>query len=356
MLRTKSIVLARIVVAVLATTSFQVIPMSFAATTYTEYSGTLGAAGYTIRIPSPIGSWNRDLIIGCRGYMHDLIADPMMSSNSFYSLEGWSSAAIARGAAFAISNYGVGGYCVQEGIDATYQLTQYVKSTYNVTGRIYIEGASMGGNIALILGYKYPNVYSGVLDICGAKNLTVRYNHYASISAASDSELSAILQSVNAPEPPYPFSLYGTFWRTYFRSWASQAVADMAAEFGGTPSAVPQAYQNVDPMFHANISIPVITVCGTSDALVPYKAGQEYQAAVTAAGKSSLYRFYPVDGGEHVDDRVVAEGANRLNELISWSVTIPEFSGPMFFVAFASLLTITVALLLRKPMRTKKFY
>jgi pimeloyl-ACP methyl ester carboxylesterase len=293
-----------------------------AAAAYTEYTGDLGGANYTIRIPSPIESWNGNLEVLCRGYVHDKNPDPMNTGVS--SNEHWAQATIARGAAFAVSNYGSGGYCVQEGMNATYQLTQYVKATFNVTGKIYIVGVSMGGNIALMLGEKYPNVYSGALDVCGVKNITDLYDGAIFMSTANDTEMDARLQSFTAPIPPFPFSLYGSSWRQFFRTWCTQAAADIVAEFGGAPSAVPQAYQNVDPLYNANISIPVITVHGTSDALVPYASTLQYQAAVTAAGKSALYRLYPVAGGEHGSTNVFDEAANRLNELIDWADAIPE--------------------------------
>jgi|WetSurMetagenome_2_1015567.scaffolds.fasta_scaffold06663_3 pimeloyl-ACP methyl ester carboxylesterase len=319
---TKVFVIAIMVFLTLSTilSSLLMTPMfmtASAATSYTETNGTLGGANYTIRIPNPIESWNRDVVVLCRGYSHDMPSTPMGTAP--FSNENWSQAAITRGAAFAVSTYGHGGYCVQEGMNATYQLTQYVRSTFNATGKIYLVGVSMGGNIALMLGEKYPQVYSGILDVCGAKNLTYQYDGGNLMSTANDTEITAYLQSVTAPEPPYPFSLYGSAWRTFYRSWCSQAVADMATECGGTPNTMPQAYQNIDPIYHANITIPVISVHGTSDALVPYSRTLNYQAAVATAGKTALYRLYPVAGGEHVGNSVLAEAANHLNELAAWS-------------------------------------
>jgi pimeloyl-ACP methyl ester carboxylesterase len=293
-----------------------------AATAYTEYNGALGGANYTIRIPSPIESWNRDLEVFCRGYVHDMPATAM--GEGFFSNENLAQAAISRGTAFAVSTYGSGGYCVQAGMDTTYQLTQYVRSTFNATGKVYLYGASMGGDIALMLGEKYPNVYSGVLDVCGAKNLTYLYNAGNLVSTSNDTEVIAQIQANNAPVPPYPFSLYGSSWMTFYRAWCSQVVADMVAEFGGTPSAVPQAYRNADPLYHADIAIPVITVHGTSDALVPYSTTLDYKAAVTAAGKASLYRLYAIAGGEHVGSSVMADAANRFDELVAWSDILTE--------------------------------
>jgi hypothetical protein len=45
----------------------------------------------------------------------------------------------------------------------------------------------------------------------------------------------------------------------------------------------------------------------------------DYQAAVAAAGKSSLYRLYTVVGGEHVDANVQTVAASHFTELVSWA-------------------------------------
>jgi pimeloyl-ACP methyl ester carboxylesterase len=240
-------------------------------------------------------------------------------------------------------------------MDAANQLTQYVKSTYNATGKVYLVGISMGGNIALLLGEKYPNIYSGVLDVCGAKNITDMYTLAAWVGTAYDSDVEAQIQAFNAPTPPYPFGQY-TNWMASYRYFCNQVAGDMAAECGGTPAAVPQAYQNIDPLYHTNISIQVITVHGTSDGVVPYVRTLEYQAAVAAANKSSLYHLYPLAGGEHApSSAVMTAGISHLNELMS-STTIPEFSGSMLMVSIATMIAGTAALSFRKRTKTVKFF
>jgi len=94
---------------VILQTTIPMIKIASAATTYTQTNGTLSGANYIIRIPSPTASWNRDLVVFCRGYFHDLPGDPMLSDNSVYNVESWAAGAISAGAAFAISNYGSGG-------------------------------------------------------------------------------------------------------------------------------------------------------------------------------------------------------------------------------------------------------
>jgi pimeloyl-ACP methyl ester carboxylesterase len=350
MKKIRTIILVTLLSLVLLQMVIPMVKIASAATTYTQTNGTLNGANYIIRIPSPTTSWNRDLVVFCRGYFHDLPADPMLTSNSVYNAESYSVGAISAGAAFAISDYGFGGYCIREGMDATYQLTQYAKSTFNVTGKVYLEGISMGGCVALMLGQKYPNMYSGVLDICGAKDLAAQYELRSTMATLDDSGLTAKLQTLGASVPPYPFSLYpSSMWGDAYRAWCSQAAADMVVEFGGSPNNVPQAYQNLDPIYHANISIPVITVQGTSDGLVPYARAVEYQTAVIATGKSNLYRMYSVNGGQHGDSLLLADAANRLPELFAWANTLPIPESPAVL-----LIAIVIASLTVLPFANKK--
>ena len=133
---------------------------------YTQTNGNLGGANYVIRIPD---TWNGVLIVGCHAYFTN--RDP----NQELQFDSLAAVFISQGYAYAASDYGAQGYCVNAGVNATYQLTQYVITNFNVTGKVYIFGGSMGGEIALLLGEKYPNIYSGVLDICGPKDLVAAY-------------------------------------------------------------------------------------------------------------------------------------------------------------------------------------
>jgi pimeloyl-ACP methyl ester carboxylesterase len=345
MRKIKSILVVTILTLTLISTAIPMFLAASATSTYTEYNGNLAGASYTVRIPSPIETWNRNLVVYCHGYSHAVPADPLLAS-----VEGssdWAAATINAGAAFAITSFGVGGYCIQKGMDASNQLTQYVKSTYNATGKVYLVGISMGGNIALLLGEKYPNIYSGVLDVCGAKNITDMYTLAAWVGTADDSAVEAQIQAFNAPIPPYPFGQY-TNWMASYRYFCNQVAGDIVAECGGTPSAVPQAYTNIDPLYHTNISIPVISVHGTNDGLVPYVRSLQHQTAITAANKTSLYRLYSVAGAEHApSSALMAAGISHLSELMSLT-TIPEFSVSIFTISIATLITATAALFLRK--------
>jgi pimeloyl-ACP methyl ester carboxylesterase len=227
------------------------------------------------------------------------------------------------GSAFAISSFGAGGWDIKKGMNATYELTQYIVSTYKVA-KVYLVGLSMGGAIALMLAEKYPNVYSGVMDISGSKNITERYNRMKDwATTTNDTELAAKIQSVGGKVPPFPFNLLAapplSNQLNVLRNMSNTYVADFEAETGGTPDAVPQAYQAIDPLYYADISIPVISIHGTADALTPYSSALQYQDAVAAAGKSSLFRLYTVDGGEHADLAVQTEASKHMVELSSLS-------------------------------------
>jgi pimeloyl-ACP methyl ester carboxylesterase len=321
MQKIKSIVLLTLLALALIPTTIPLIPTASAATDYTEINGTLNGANYTLRIPNPIEAWNHQLVMFCHGYSHTEPTRPLIKASD--GSANWANGFISVGSAFAMSSFGAGGYCVQKGMNATYELTQYIMSTYNAT-KVIVMGFSMGGNIALMLGEKYPTVYNAVLDVSGSKGLAQQYRDKIELAAiTNDTAFAAKITAMGGVVPPFPFTMYPPPLSTQlaaFRSFCNQSAIDIAAECGGTPDQVPLAYQAIDPIYHANISIPVMTVHGTADALVPYSRSLDYQAAVAAAGKSSLYRLYTVVGGEHVDVNVQTVAASHITELASWSI------------------------------------
>jgi pimeloyl-ACP methyl ester carboxylesterase len=267
----------------------------------------LDGANYVLRIPD---SWNGMLVICCRGYSHTPIAD-VKSSLPFSSM---APELLEQGFAVASSDYGVGGYCVPEGVNSTYQLTECIIDNYNVTGRVFLVGASMGGAVVLLLGEKYPELYSGVVDLFGVKETIEQYETKTRWGILNDTELEAELTALTAPVPPFMFPSLDTL-----RLFCNTSSTDIASELGGTPEDEQEAYEVVSPLYNANISIPVITVHGTSDALVPYSQSVAYQEAVANAGRSSLYRLYPVEGGQHGDSVTTAEVSEHFDELVIWS-------------------------------------
>ena len=274
---------------------------------YTEIAGTLNRANYLILMPSPTARWNRNLIVYCHGYSHTE-PQPPLNPSGFAALT-------AAGYAIAMSSYGMGGYFISTAIDNTYLLTQYVKSNYNVTGRIFLIGNSQGGGVSLQLAEKYPNLYSGVLDLSGSKDLKISYRtRIDQLSAKNDSELTAKLQALGASVPPFPFPSLAAL-----QTFNVQQRDDMENATGGTPDTVPKAYEDISATYHANIAVPVITVHSLGDPVNTFAQALAYQAAVTAAGKSSFYRLYSTNGTGHSDTTVMSQISPRFLELVAWS-------------------------------------
>jgi outer membrane protein assembly factor BamB len=286
---------------------------------YTEYTGTLEGADWALRIPDP---WNGMLVIICRGTVPRIAPMPNPSFTLSYG-----STMIEQGFAVAASNYGELGLCVQQGVSSTYEATRHIIENYDISGKVFLYGISLGGCVALLLGEKYPDVYSGVLDLFGVKDLKDRYTTNMRWANLTDEELAAELTALNIPVPPYGHSTLQEF-----RNRCANASRSTVLETGGTPETHPQEYEDRSPTYHANIMIPVITVHGTGDALVPHYRSLMYQTAVENAGRSSLYRLYNVTGGGHAEDIVMAEVPAHFDELVAWSnaLTGGPTDWPMF--------------------------
>jgi rhodanese-related sulfurtransferase/pimeloyl-ACP methyl ester carboxylesterase len=281
-------------------------PISTPYTTYLETAGYLDGAHFIARFPN---SWNGMLAIICRGFSITPITNARSTINGFNTT-------LNNGFAIAASTYGADGYCVKKGMNATYQLTRYVVDTYHVTGKVFLIGISMGGNIALLLGEKYPNVYSGVLDMYGTKDLKSNTEIKIRWMNLSDAELITELTALSIPIPP---NMYQFTNLSLLRGFCALASSAIAMETGGTPANASKAYEDISPVYHANISIPVISVHGTSDAIVPYYESIMYKNAVASAGHSNLHRLYPIVGGQHANTPVNYEIIRRFIELVLMS-------------------------------------
>jgi len=281
---------------------------------YTESVGKLGGADFLIRIPDPVTNWNGGLVIYCRGYLpYQILPDinkVLSPSNTL------SSTLISLGYAVAFSNYGEGGMCMQKAVIRTHQLTEWVVDNYDVRGKIYLVGVSMGGSVALELGAKYPDLYGGVLDLCGPKDHVVAYADGLFLSSLSDPDLQIELANRGVTTYPLPtLSLYKTF--------VALASADTEIECGGTPDSKPQAYERISPTYSAvEVTVPTITLHGTRDGLVRYLASVAYKDAVAAAGHSDLYRLYIVTGAQHADatlwSQVFQMPYSAFYQLVDW--------------------------------------
>jgi predicted esterase len=281
-------------------------PLSTAAYTTQTINGNLGGAEFILQIPS---NWQGDLVVVCHGYNHKL------SEVNLATLATRNSIVLTKGCALAISTYGEDGFCIQKGMIRIHQLTEYIIDNYHVTGKVLLVGVSLGGNIALQLGAKYPTLYDGVLDICGNKDVAQQFTDKTIYASLNDQDLTAALLSKGALVPPYPSTSL-----TAFRQFCTDSANDIVKECGGTPQEKPMAYQKASPLYNAvDIAIPTITLHGTQDGYVPYAQSVAFKEAVTAEGHSDLYRLYTIQNGVHAGPTVVAKMGTCLDYLLSWA-------------------------------------
>ena len=303
--KTKSLTVLLVTFLLSAFVGTLIVGKASAAIDYTEYTGTLGDADWALRIPEP---WNGMLVIYCRGY-----AGPTMIPILRNQLNKRLGPMLDAGFAGAAANYGSAGFCIQAGVDSTYELTMYLIDNYDFNGKVFLYGLSMGGAVALLLGEKYPDVYSGVLDAFGTKDFGDQYETKSRWANMTDEELTEELNRLGIAVPPPGFNSVAAL-----RDRITPDIPDFVLEAGGTTTTHPQAYEDRSPVYHADIMIPVITFHGTDDPIVPYYESLMYQTAVAKAYHSSLYRLYAVPGAGH-NVGITNESTIYFNELVEWS-------------------------------------
>jgi len=279
---------------------------------YTETIGKLGGADFLVRIPEPVTNWNGGLVIYCRGYLPGVpdITKVLSSTNPT------STTLISLGYAVAFSNYGEGGFCFQKAMIRTHQLTEWIADNYDVTGKIYVIGISMGGSMALELGAKFPDLYDGVIDLCGPKDYAAGYYDGLYLASLSYIDLQKEFDKRGVTTYPLPNLV---IWKLFNGIVAN----DTIIECGGTPDSKSQAYERISPTYSAvDITVPTITLHGTRDGMVPYAESVKYKDVVTAAGHSDFYRLYIVTGAQHGDAALFAQmfqaPYNAFYQLVDW--------------------------------------
>ena len=284
--------------------------LTFGSLEYTQVLGTLGGADYELLIPD---NWNGILVVGCKGYSHEEleIGGPelgWLGVNPALQFGFGRLMMMNHQVAFAYSNFGTGGFCVKEGMIRTHQLTEYIMDNYEVTGEVYLVGFSMGGLVACLLGEKYPNLYDGVLDVCGAKDVIGQHEHHKTIvemQGETDEETAELIREyLKGPPASLPAAYVDSISdESLLAMQANMAhpLEDKIIALGGTPESKPKAYQRISATYNAEIQIPVVSIIGGLDGSVPLEQHQLYYDAVSEAGSLDYYRSYLVTSGAHVD-------------------------------------------------------
>jgi len=277
---------------------------------FTEYYGTMGGANFYVLIPddwtNPLGDGM--LVVICRSAGR--FEDPRDSIPDFPFAMGLA----MQGIAVAASNYGPEGSGVPGGVIRTHQLTMYVIDNYDVTGKVFLFGTSLGGNVALLLGERHPDVYSGVLENSGVKDWAATY--YDAID----------YMTAHAGEDPFLDVWFGVF-----------IIGGLPNTYGGTPDQKPNKYAKYSPTHHADMSIPVISVVHVDDALVNPTQTDLYHAALSDPSLHVIVEVtisspppYPTFPGMppmsswygHFDPYTFMAAATNLINLIVWSNTL----------------------------------
>jgi rhodanese-related sulfurtransferase/pimeloyl-ACP methyl ester carboxylesterase len=278
-------------------------PISKPATGYTETAGLLSGGHFVIRVPEV---WNGMLLILCRGYDPNPVVD---ARTTFYLAQ--STPTTRKGFAYAASSYGAGGYCISKAVNSTVEMTRYLISTFNITGKVFLIGASMGSTVALLLAEEYPDLYCGVLEISGGGDTQGQYMHFSTIANMAIPEIRSYLNL----SPINPDSMLQTV-----KNLAGNGTRDIEIECGGTPQQNLKAYEDRSPAYHTNISIPIISIHSSGDIVVPLSQILLYQTAVANSGHSSLYRLYITTANQpgtgHIDANVQAQVGARFDELV----------------------------------------
>jgi len=142
-------------------------------------------------------------------------------------------------------------------VKAAIDLIYSKRNDYKISGKFVLLGASAGGHLALLQGYKYttPVKVKAVVSFFGPTDLNALFN-------------SNII-----------------------------AAAIMAGVVGGTPTTHASMYQQSSPATFVNASTPpTILLQGGIDPLVPPAQAEVLKTALGNAGVINQYVFYPNEG------------------------------------------------------------
>jgi len=268
---------------------------------YTQINVVLGGVNNTIRIPD---DWNGGLVVLCRG------SSQVEVSPNEIPLDTQSKAYVSVGAATAANHFSFGsGFSIKDAIIRTHQLTEYVVDNYGVSGAVFLVGVSFGGQVALMLGEKYPELYNGVLDIVGPKDYITGYEWLKHCADLSIPELIAEFTALNLSPFPHTFESFQQYCLTTTAKMEADGIEEKTKPF-----------ERYSPVYHADIQIPVITIAGAHDAIVPLSQHYAYQAAVAEAGHADLYRLVIVPNGAHFDFPVQQQIGPCMQTLYTWVV------------------------------------
>lgn len=175
---------------------------------------------YAIEVPP---NWNGALVMWAHGYVGNG-PELAVEAPGF----GLRERLVQQGFAWAASSYDRNGYDVAAGVRSTRELVQEFRRLVGPPRLTYLVGVSMGGHIAARSIEEYPELYAGVLTLCGA------LGDHALFDYLLDVQLSAqALAGVRAYPPD----------RRYTDTTLPQIYAGLGLEPGSSAVTTPQAQQ-----------------------------------------------------------------------------------------------------------------
>ncbi len=130
---------------------------------------------------------------------------------------------LSQGFAFATSSYHKNGYAVEQARKDLADLVKHFKTLVPAGSlhKVFITGASEGGEIATMLIERYPNKYDGALALCrpvGGASFEVQY--LSDFRVVFDQFFPGVLPVGAANVPPTPISIGQTTRRRLPRHWS----------------------------------------------------------------------------------------------------------------------------------------
>ncbi len=127
---------------------------------YEMLMGVVGGAEFIFYIPA---GWNGSLLLYAHGYVSPQTEELLIPEE----FSDFSKPLMEMGFAVGCSSYSENGWAVKDGAIRTRQLLTIFTEHYTAPNRTYLAGASEGGIISLMLAEKNPELFDGVLSICG---------------------------------------------------------------------------------------------------------------------------------------------------------------------------------------------
>ncbi|XVJ64631.1 MAG: alpha/beta hydrolase [Lacibacter sp.] len=153
------------------------------------------------------------------------------------------------------------------------------KTSYNISDKFVLAGASAGGHLALLHAYKYtsPVKIKAVVDFFGPTELTQFYN--------------------NPPNPLVPFLLLNVT--------------------GATPATNPTLYQQSSPLTYVTVaSSPTIILQGGADIVVSPSQSTLLRDRLQTLGVAHQFVFYPNGGHGDWDAVTYTDAFNKIEAFL----------------------------------------